>query len=144
MAKIYYDIGFLSTAEVIECSVTDLLSPYVSGSSKRVIRTFERALGKVLFLDEAYRLAEARAVDAIGEIIDCMTKERFFGKLVVVLAGYVEDMDNLMQWNRGLRSRFPTNVDFRPINAEDALKLLQMHLDKVDVVLGGMEKGPDS
>jgi SpoVK/Ycf46/Vps4 family AAA+-type ATPase len=144
MAKIYYDMGFLSTAEVIECSVADLLSPYVAGSSKRVIRTFERALGKVLFIDEAYRLAEARAVDAIGEIVDCMTKERFFGKLVVVLAGYTEDMDNLMRWNRGLRSRFATNVDFRPMDAEDALKLLQTHLGKVDVVLGGMEKGPDS
>ena len=144
MAKIYYDMGFLSAPEVVECSVADLLSSYVAGSGKRVIRTFERALGKVLFIDEAYRLAEARAVDAIGEVVDCMTKERFFGKLVVVLAGYKEDMEDLMRWNRGLRSRFATNVDFRPMNAEDALELLQTHLAKVDIVLGGIEPSPDS
>jgi SpoVK/Ycf46/Vps4 family AAA+-type ATPase len=139
MAKIYYDMGFLSAPEVIECSVADLLSSYAAGSSKRVIRTFERALGKVLFIDEAYRLAESRSIEAIGEIVDCMTKERFFGKLVVVLAGYKEDMDGLMQLNRGLRSRFATNVDFKPMDAESALQLLQTHLAKVDIVLGGIE-----
>ncbi|KAH6847817.1 P-loop containing nucleoside triphosphate hydrolase protein [Chaetomium sp. MPI-CAGE-AT-0009] len=140
MARVYYDMGFLAGADIIECSVADLLSPYTGGSAKRVVRMFERALGKVLFIDEAYRLAEARADDAIGEIVDCMTKERFCGKLVVVLAGYKEEMDNLMSCNRGLRSRFATNVDFKPMKAADALQLLQTHLAKVDIVLGGVAR----
>ncbi|KAK1827523.1 P-loop containing nucleoside triphosphate hydrolase protein, partial [Podospora conica] len=118
MAQIYYDMGFLSAPEVVECSVADLLSSYTAGSGKRVIRAFERALGKVLFIDEAYRLAESRSVDAIGEIVDCMTKERFLGNLVVVLAGYKDEMDALMRCNRGLRSRFATDVDFVPMDAD--------------------------
>ncbi|KAL8299375.1 hypothetical protein RB593_009323 [Gaeumannomyces tritici] len=137
MAKVYYDMGFLAAAEVIECSVADLTSPY--GSGKKVIRMFERALGKVLFIDEAYRLGENQAVDTIGEMVDCMTKERFLGKLVVILAGYKEDMEALMRWNRGLRSRFATVFDFKPMDAPDALKLLRMHLDKMDIVLCGVE-----
>ncbi|KAK3293162.1 P-loop containing nucleoside triphosphate hydrolase protein [Chaetomium fimeti] len=140
MARVYYDMGFLAGAEIVECSVADLISSHVGGSAKRVIRMFERALGKVLFIDEAYRLAEARADDAIGEIVDCMTKERFCGKLVVVLAGYKEEMDDLMRCNRGLRSRFATNVDFKPMKAADALQLLQTHLAKVDIVLGGIAR----
>jgi SpoVK/Ycf46/Vps4 family AAA+-type ATPase len=140
MASVYYDMGFLAKPEIIECSVADLLSPYTGGSGKKVIRMFEKALGKVLFVDEAYRLAEQRAEDAIGEIVDCMTKEKFHGKLVVVLAGYKEEMDDLMRWNRGLRSRFATNVDFRPMKAADALQLLQTHLAKVDIVLGGVAR----
>ncbi|KAL8364569.1 hypothetical protein RB595_003720 [Gaeumannomyces hyphopodioides] len=139
MAKVYYDMGFLAAAEVIECSVADLTSPYESG--KKVIRMFERALGKVLFIDEAYRLGENQAVDTIGEMVDCMTKERFLGKLVVVLAGYKEDMEALMRWNRGLRSRFATVFDFKPMDTPDALKLLRMHLDKMDIVLCGVEPG---
>lgn len=139
MAQIYYDMGFLSAPEVVECSVADLLPSYTAGSGKRVIRAFERALGKVLFIDEAYRLAESRSVDAIGEIVDCMTKERFLGNLVVVLAGYKDEMDALMRCNRGLRSRFATNVDFVPMDADGALQLLQTHLATVDIVLGGIE-----
>ncbi|KAH6623096.1 P-loop containing nucleoside triphosphate hydrolase protein [Chaetomium tenue] len=140
VAQVYYDMGFLAGPEVVECSVGELLSPYTGGSGKKVVRMFERGLGKVLFVDEAYRLAEARAEDAIGEMVDCMTKERFCRKLVVVLAGYKEEMDELMRWNRGLRSRFATNVDFRPMKAADALQLLQTHLAKVDIVLGGVAR----
>ncbi len=109
--------AFSPQLRIIECSVADLISSYVGGSAKNVIRMFEKALGKVLFIDEAYRLGEANAIDAIGEMVDCMTKERFFGNLVVVLAGYKEDMEDLLRLNRGLRSRFSAHVDFPPLKA---------------------------
>lgn len=75
---------------------------------------FERALGKALFIDEAYRLGEMRTVDAIGEIIHCITQERFARKLIIILAGCVEDMNKLMRLNRDLRSRFATDIFFSP------------------------------
>ncbi|KAK4239563.1 hypothetical protein C8A03DRAFT_32325 [Achaetomium macrosporum] len=87
----------------------------------------------VLFIDEAYRLGEARPARA----------ERFFGKLVVLLAGYKEDMEELVRWNSGLRSCFATLVDFEPMRALDALELLQAHLTKVDIVLGGIGLASD-
>jgi SpoVK/Ycf46/Vps4 family AAA+-type ATPase len=135
-------MGFLSAAEVIECSVTDLISSYVGGSGQKVIRMFEKALGKILFIDEAYRLGEINAVDAIGEMVGCMTKKRFFGNLVVVLAGYKEDMEKLMLRNRGLRSRFATYVDFQPLKEQDMLSRLQKHLAEVNIELGGID--PDA
>ncbi|KAK4140952.1 P-loop containing nucleoside triphosphate hydrolase protein [Dichotomopilus funicola] len=135
MAQVYYDMGFLSAPEIVECSVGDVLPTYSAGSSTRVVKMFERGLGKVLFIDEAYRLAEGRATDAIGEIVDCMTKERYCGKLVIVLAGYRDEMDDLMQENRGLRSRFATNVDFRPMKSADAIELMRKHLAEVQIVL---------
>ncbi|KAH6624157.1 P-loop containing nucleoside triphosphate hydrolase protein [Chaetomium sp. MPI-SDFR-AT-0129] len=135
MAKVYYDMGFLSAPEIVECSVGDVLPTYSDGSATRVMKMFERGLGKVLFIDEAYRLGEGRATDAIGEIVDCMTKERYRGKLVIVLAGYRDEMDDLMQENRGLRSRFATNVDFRPMKSADAIELMRKHLAEVQIVL---------
>ena len=56
MGKIYYDMGFLSTAEVVECSAKDLVGQYVGQTGPKAQALIESALGKVLFVDEAYRL----------------------------------------------------------------------------------------
>jgi SpoVK/Ycf46/Vps4 family AAA+-type ATPase len=139
MAQIYYDMGFLAAPELIECSISNLVSGYAGQTGQNVIRMFERALGKVLFIDEAYRLGEMRALDAIGEMVDCMTKERFARKLVIVLAGYSEDMDRLMHMNRGLRSRFTTDIVFRPMSPSDAISLLRKRLAELNIRISGLE-----
>lgn len=53
-----YDMGFLATAEVVECSATDLIGQYIGHTGPKVKKQLDRGLGKVLFVDEAYRLAE--------------------------------------------------------------------------------------
>lgn len=84
MGKIYYDMGFLAEATVVECSATDIIGQYVGQTGPKVQDMFNKALGRVLFVDEAYRLAEGHfAKEAMDEIVDCMTKERFQNKLVV-------------------------------------------------------------
>jgi AAA+ superfamily predicted ATPase len=118
--------------------LSNLVSKYVGHTGQKVIRMFERALGKVLFIDEAYRLGRMRAVDAIGEIVDCMTKERFARKIIIILAGYEDDMNKLMQLNRGLRSRFATDVIFRPMRLADSLALLGKLVGKLDIQLDGI------
>ena len=138
IGQIFYDMGFLATPELIECSVSDLASGYAGHTGPKVIRMFERALGKVLFIDEAYRLGEMSAVNAIGEIVDCMTKERFARKSIIILAGYQEDMNKLMRLNRGLRSRFATDVIFRPMRPADSLALLGKLVGKLDIQLDGL------
>lgn len=57
MGKVFYDMGFLSTADVIDCSASDLVGQYVGQTGPKVIKQLDRALGRVLFIDEAYRLA---------------------------------------------------------------------------------------
>ncbi|KAJ4345954.1 uncharacterized protein N0V89_012090 [Didymosphaeria variabile] len=125
MGKIFYDMGFLSQAQVVECSATDLIGQYVGQTGPKVQKLMEKAMGKVLFIDEAYRLAEGSfAVEAMDELVDCLTKPKFAQKLVVILAGYDKDIDRLMGMNPGLTSRFPETVMFKHMEPETCLELL--------------------
>lgn len=143
VASLFYDMGFLSKSEMVECSVAQLV--YGGRANKSGVEAmFERAVGKVLFVDEAYLLLDTGGGGAIGEVVDCMTKERFAGKLVVVLAGYEEDMTRLLQANRGIRSRFATNVTFRPMTPTSAITLLKRLVQNVDIDLSGLEPGEKS
>ncbi|PKK51390.1 hypothetical protein CI102_3780 [Trichoderma harzianum] len=141
LGRIYYSMGLLSTAEVLDCSVTDLIGPGKGLTGKNVQILLERALGKVLLIDEAYRLGQRDlagavisklAVEALGEIVDCMTKERFAGKLVIVLAGYEKDMNDLMNTNEGLRGRFK-ELMFPNMRSKDCLRLLQRKLAEKNI-----------
>ncbi|KAK3897515.1 helicase required for RNAi-mediated heterochromatin assembly 1, partial [Staphylotrichum tortipilum] len=125
MGQVFYDMGFLATAEVVECSATDLIGQYVGQTGPKVQQLFDKALGKVLFVDEAYRLAEGHfAKEAMDEIVDSVTKDRYFKKLVIILAGYDADINRLMSVNAGLTSRFPAVIDFRPLTADECVTLL--------------------
>ncbi|KAF2742814.1 P-loop containing nucleoside triphosphate hydrolase protein [Sporormia fimetaria CBS 119925] len=123
--RIFYDMGFLSQAKVVECSATDLIGQYVGHTGPKVQKLMEKAMGKVLFIDEAYRLAEGGfAVESMDELVDCLTKPKFAQKLVVILAGYDKDIDRLMSMNPGLTSRFPETVIFKHLEPETCLELL--------------------
>ncbi|GLB05448.1 hypothetical protein AtubIFM57258_000734 [Aspergillus tubingensis] len=133
LGDIFYEMGFLSTSEVIDCSATDLIGEYVGQTGPKVINLLERALGKVLFIDGAYRLAgkstgncSSFANEAVGELVDCMTKPRYSRKLVIVLAGYSDDMDRLLHMNTGLRSRFPTDIVFPSMSPAHCLEYLEV------------------
>ena len=129
MGKIYYDMGFLAKAEVVECSASELVGQYVGWTGPLVRKKFDNALGKVLFIDEAYRLAEGSfAKEAVDEIVDCLTKERYKGKMVIVLAGYDEDINRLLSVNQGLSSRFPDVVSFYCLTPGECVELLYNRL----------------
>jgi DNA polymerase III delta prime subunit len=130
MGKVFYDMGFLASAQVEECSATDMIGKYIGHTGPKVQKLLEKALGKVLFIDEAYRLAEPHgfATEAMDELVDCLTKPKYKQKMIVILAGYDEDMNRLMSMNPGLTSRFPDSIFFKPLNAEACLKLLTMLL----------------
>lgn len=131
MGQIFYDMGFLSTTDVHECSATDLIAGYVGQTGPKTIQMLEKALGKVLFVDEAYRLGQGGfAKEAIDELVDSLTKPRYAGKIIVILAGYEDDMNNLLQVNQGLASRFSEEVIFTRMNAEDCWVHLQKCLAK--------------
>lgn len=131
MGKVFYDMGFLATADVEECSATDLIGQYVGQTGPKVQQLLDKALGRVLFIDEAYRLAEGHfAKEAMDEIVDSVTKPRYHKKLIIILAGYDADINRLMSVNAGLTSRFPEVVDFRPLTPEKCMALLLQLLQK--------------
>ncbi len=136
MGKVFYDMGFLSTSDVHECSATDLVAGYVGQTGPKTIQLLEKALGKVLFVDEAYRLGEgAFAAEAINELVDSLTKPRFAGKIIVILAGYEDSMNGLLSVNQGLSSRFSEEIIFTNMEPEDCWRFLQQHLEKTGIVI---------
>jgi hypothetical protein len=131
MGKVFYDMGFIGQAKVIECSATDMIGQYVGQTGPKVQKLLEKALGKVLFIDEAYRLADGHfATEAMDELVDCLTKPKFAQKLVCILAGYDKDIDRLMSINPGLTSRFPETINFPHLDPETCLALLTKVLQK--------------
>lgn len=136
MGSVYYDMGILSSKEVVECSASDLVGQYVGHSGPQTRRQFERALGRVLFIDEAYRLGEGHfAKEAMDELVGILTQEKFRGKLIVILAGYDQEMNDLLQVNTGLTSRFPEEIVFPNIAPTKCLEILDRKLRKESVVL---------
>ena len=130
MGKVFYDMGLLSQAKVVECSATDMIGQYVGQTGPKVQKQMESAMGKVLFIDEAYRLAEGGfATEAMDELVDCMTKPKFAQKLIIILAGYDKDIDRLMSMNPGLTSRFPESIVFKHMAPATCLELLVKTLD---------------
>ncbi|KIJ57325.1 hypothetical protein M422DRAFT_73113 [Sphaerobolus stellatus SS14] len=129
MGQVFYDMGFLSSTEVIECSASDLVGEYVGHTGPKTKKLFEKALGRVLFIDEAYRLREGHfAQEAIDELVGILTQDRYRGKLLVILAGYDQEINDLLATNPGLSSRFPEELTFHSMNPLQCLQILRKKL----------------
>jgi hypothetical protein len=78
---VFYDMGLLSKPDVVECSAKDLIGEYVGQIAPKTMKQLELGLGKVIFIDEAYRLGEGQyAIEAANELVDIMAKPKFQGK----------------------------------------------------------------
>ncbi|TQV95522.1 AAA family ATPase [Cordyceps javanica] len=140
MGKVFYDAGFLASGKVHDCSASDLVGQYVGQTGPKVRQLLDKVLGAVLLVDEAYRLREGRfAKEALDELVDCITKERYHKRLIVILAGYENDVNALLAVNPGLTSRFSEVLDFNSLPPEDCFELLGKNLlkQKASVVKGG-------
>jgi hypothetical protein len=143
MGKVYYDLGLLNEARVVECSATDLIGQYVGQTGPKVQKKFDEALGRVLFVDEAYRLAEGQfAKEAMDEIVDCLTKERYQNKILIILAGYDNDINRLMNQNPGLTSRFPETISFHHLPPRHCRDLLLQCLSMKKLDTTQLEASP--
>ncbi|KAG5917001.1 hypothetical protein E4U61_003126 [Claviceps capensis] len=125
MGKVFYDMGFLSSCQVLDCSASDLIGSYVGQTGPKVRQVLDKALGQVLLVDEAYRLSEGSfAKEALDELVDAITKPKYNKRLIIILAGYVEDINRLLQVNPGFSSRFPEVMDFRGLDSRECFDLL--------------------
>ncbi|KAG4427433.1 hypothetical protein IFR05_017084, partial [Cadophora sp. M221] len=148
LASVYYDMGLLSEPVVVECSASDLIGKYIGHSGPKTAKVFEKALGRVLFIDEAYRLADggkcSYASEVVSELVDLLTKPKFAGKLVVVLAGYEEEMNGLLGMNPGLASRFPEEICFGDLSREACVEILWLKVRGADIeIADGVGRGGD-
>lgn len=120
--------GMLSSGHYVEASRSDLVAGYVGQTAPKVKDVVAKAMGGVLFIDEAYSLASG---DKFGkEALDTLIKEMedHGDNLVVILAGYKKEMDDLMELNVGLSSRIPYHIDFPHYNAEELYEISLLQL----------------
>ncbi len=129
IARQLYRLGVIKRDELIETDRSGLVAGYVGQTALKTREVIERALGGVLFIDEAYALAGAEG-DFGREAIDTLVKamDDFRDSLVVILAGYGEDMTGFLASNPGLRSRFPTIIEFPDYTPDELLQITRQLL----------------
>ncbi|KAI1500724.1 P-loop containing nucleoside triphosphate hydrolase protein [Biscogniauxia marginata] len=142
IGTVMYSIGLLASNEVNVISATELVGEYIGHTGPKVRRQFEASLGKVLFIDEAYRLRNSNfGKEAVDEIVTCLTEDRFKSHLVVIFAGYEKEIKNLMNFNPGMGSRVQETIRFPPLSATDAIRLLDIHVNKSPFTANCLKNG---
>ncbi|KAK6331219.1 hypothetical protein TWF696_003278 [Orbilia brochopaga] len=140
MGQIFYNMGFLASNEVVECSASDLTAEFLGQTAQKTRKKLESALGKVLFIDEAYRLLDNQyGAEASNELVDAVTKPQYMGKLVVILAGYDEGMNRLLAMNVGLASRFAEVINFPDVDPTTAIEILKVEVEKTDIAIPSLD-----
>jgi hypothetical protein len=114
LAQIFRTLGVVERGHLVETDRSGLVAGFVGQTAPKVVAAFDRADGGVLLVDEAYSLTRGGADDFGREAIDMVVKlvEDRRDRLVVILAGYPEEMAALVDANPGMRSRFPKTIAF--------------------------------
>lgn len=139
LARTYAQLGLLSRGHLVEVSRMDLVGEYIGQTAPKVRKVFERASGGVLFIDEAYALMPADSprdfgAEAIATLIKLMEDRR--DEVVVVVAGYPQEMTRFLQSNPGVASRFPKTLVFDDYSDDDLLTILRSMAAAQGFVLG--------
>lgn len=130
IAKIYKQLGFLSSGQLVETDRSGLVAGYVGQTAGKVTEVVKSALGGILFIDEAYALARKGMDNDFGrEAIDTLVKlmEDNRDNLVVIVAGYTDEMHDFLTSNPGLISRFNKYIDFPDYTDDELMAILAMN-----------------
>ena len=125
LAQIYRTLGVVERGHLVETDRAGLVAGFVGQTAGRVVAAFDRADGGVLLIDEAYSLARGGENDFGREAIDTVVKlvEDRRDRLVVILAGYTDEMEALVSANPGMRSRFPKTIHFPDYSDDDLVRI---------------------
>lgn len=135
LAEIYKYLGVLRKGQLVEVDRSALVRGYVGQTATRVQEVVDEALGGILFIDEAYTLTVNKGEGDFGqEAVDTLLKsmEDHRDELIVVVAGYTKLMDQFLESNPGLRSRFANFIHFEDYSAEELMEILQKNLHSRD------------
>ncbi|MBQ3815599.1 MAG: AAA family ATPase, partial [Clostridia bacterium] len=137
MARVYHSLGLLSKGKLIEVDRSGLVAGYIGQTAIKTAKVCESAYGSVLFIDEAYALTSRSENDFGFEAVDTLLKnmEDHRDDLVVIVAGYTELMEEFVNSNPGLRSRFNKYVNFADYTAEEMTGIFRLNCKKAYYVL---------
>ncbi len=132
LGEILESIGYLDSGHVVEVDRSKMVSPYQGETPKVVDRLCDKAMGGILFVDEAYTLApvsqsgerDSQGAQALEQLMKRMEDDR--GKFVVIAAGYRSEMDNLFRINVGFRSRFSYFLNIEDYNPDQLFQIMEV------------------
>lgn len=133
MSDILYQLGYIRKGHLLTVTRDDLVGQYIGHTAPKTKEVLKKAMGGVLFIDEAYYLYKPDnerdyGSEAIEILLQVMENQR--DELVVILAGYKEPMDKFYESNPGLSSRIANHIDFPDYSVEELLQIAKLMLEE--------------
>ena len=127
VGEVFSALGLLPSGHTVEVGRADLIGEYIGQTAPKVKNKVEAALGGVLFIDEAYSLAPKSDKDFGKEAIETLVQlmENHRDNLVVIFAGYKDEMKHLLLANSGLKSRISYNLEFKNYDLEESITIFE-------------------
>lgn len=137
VSKIYKHLGYLEKGHLVETDRSGLVAGYVGQTALKVDEVVKTSLNGVLFIDEAYALAGGNKKDFGNEAIEVLLKkmEDHRKELVVIVAGYPDEMEEFIESNPGLQSRFNRYFTFEHYKPKELVGIFKLFCNKNDFVL---------
>jgi stage V sporulation protein K len=128
IAKLFQAMGMLPKGHLVEVERADLVGEYIGHTALKTRELIKKAMGGVLFIDEAYSLARGGEKDFGKEAIDTLVKamEDYKNQFVLILAGYSDEMDFFLGTNPGLPSRFPIAIEFPDYSIDQLVQIAEL------------------
>ena len=143
VGKIYKELGILSDGKMIETDRSGLVAGYVGQTAMKVHDVVKEAMGGILFIDEAYSLVNPDMPNDFGtEAVDALVKlmEDNRDDLVIIVAGYTDEMENFLKSNTGLISRFNKFINFPDYTKEELVSILAVMAEKAGLKIDDAAK----
>lgn len=137
LAKIYHQLGVVSKGQMVEVDRAGLVEGYVGQTAQKTAKVCDEAMGGVLFIDEAYTLTNAEGEDFGQEAVDTLLKRMEDNRqdLIVIVAGYTDEMKTFVESNPGLKSRFNKFIEFPDYSGDELIKIFDLMCVSQDYVL---------
>lgn len=136
LARIYKDLGVVKRGQLVETDRSGLIAEYVGQTAVKTNAVIDSAINGVLFIDEAYALLDGKGGygdEAIATLLKRMEDDR--DSLVVIVAGYTDEMKRFIDSNPGLQSRFTRYINFPDYTADELYKIFDMRVKKYGYAL---------
>ncbi|GAB6180773.1 AAA family ATPase [Desulfotomaculum defluvii] len=140
IGRLFKEMGVLPKGHLIEVERADLVGEYIGHTAAKTRDQIKKAIGGILFIDEAYSLARGGEKDFGKEAIDSMvtSMENNKDNLIIILAGYQDEMNYFLETNPGLRSRFPIHITFPDYSIEDLMNIANLMLKQRQYLLASL------
>ncbi|MBO6026141.1 MAG: AAA family ATPase [Bacteroidales bacterium] len=137
MGKILCSLGVIPTSDVYEVTREDLVSQYIGDTAPKTRDAVMKAMGGILFIDEAYSLCTGGSHDYGPEAINTLVPllENKKGQFVCIAAGYTREMEEFLDQNSGLKSRFDERIYFDDYNADDMYRIFISMAKKQEYII---------